>query len=294
MAFGKKKLPPARRRPGDRAPAQGSAVFSYYNGEQAPAADAVPVRKSRPPLTRRQKLTIVYGSVAVFLLLCLFCTTLTTGPVVSFVGEGTSPYRTQDVYASSAQELLGASIGSRSKFTINTGSVEKALLDEFPELSAAHISLPIIGRRPNLILAARAPAVILTTSSKALVLDTTGRAVTDVAHLSAAARSNLPSVEDSSTVEVRIGDQAVTSETVTFIRLALAQLKAKDMAVERLSLPAVANELDVRLKGVGYYIKCDISGDARQQIGRYLAVRDSGVSPSEYMDVRVEEKVFYK
>ena len=292
--FNKKPTVAPRRRPQDRTAVPGSTVFSYYSGEPTAPTDASAVRKSRPPLTRRQKLIVLYSSLGVFLLLSVFCTTLTTSPVVSFSGQAISPYRPADAYAAHAQKLLSANLGNRSKFSISTGTVEMALLDEFPELSAAHISLPIIGRRPNLILATRTPAVILTTQNNALVLDTAGRAVSGVATLNAAARATLPTVEDSSTVPVRIGDQAVTSETINFIRLALAQLKAKDLEIEKLTLPAIANELDIRLKGVGYYIKCDVSGNVREQIGSFLAVRDSGAVPTEYMDVRVEEKVFYK
>jgi hypothetical protein len=231
--------------------------------------------------------------IAVSLLLLIFCTTLSTSPSVTF-SNGTAVYRPASVYEQRAHELLSASLGSRSKFTINTTGTEEKLLKEFPELAAVHISLPIIGRRPNIIVVPRTPALILTTASKALVLDAAGRAVTDAAHLSPAVKASLPTVEDANKLELAIGEQAVTSDTVMFIQQVVAQFKAKQITIDRISLPAIANELDIRLKDTKYFIKCDVAGNARQQIGAYLAVKESGVTPAEYIDVRVEEKVFYK
>ena len=112
--------------------------------------------------------------------------------------------------------------------------------------------------------------------------------------LASSAVTGLLTVQDESGLEVHAGDQAVTSETVNFIDNVRRQLSDKKLAIDRLVLPAIANEVDIYIKGLPYRVKADVSGDARLQIGAFLATKESGVNPGEYMDVRVEEKVFYK
>lgn len=68
----------------------------------------------------------------------------------------------------------------------------------------------------------------------------------------------------------------------------------KKNQITQATLPPIPNELDFRLKDIAYIVKTDMTEDARMQIGAFNAARDGGVEPSEYMDVRVAEKVFFK
>jgi hypothetical protein len=85
---------------------------------------------------------------------------------------------------------------------------------------------------------------------------------------------------------------------VAFIQEVAGQLKAKNMAIDSLTLPALADELDVRVKGLPYFIKFNIQANPRQSAGAFLAAKQhldsQHVTPSQYVDVRVEEKAYYK
>jgi hypothetical protein len=54
----------------------------------------------------------------------------------------------------------------------------------------------------------------------------------------------------------------------------------------------------VRLPGQKYHLKFSMLTDPRQAVGSYLAIRDKlakeNATPSEYIDLRTDEKVFYK
>ncbi len=78
-----------------------------------------------------------------------------------------------------------------------------------------------------------------------------------------------------------------------------AQLSQESLQPESITLPAVAaNEADVRIVGQSYFVKFSTLIDPRQAVGAYQIVKakldTDHTSPKEYIDVRVEEKVFYR
>jgi hypothetical protein len=54
----------------------------------------------------------------------------------------------------------------------------------------------------------------------------------------------------------------------------------------------------MHINGAGYFVKFNLHGDAREEAGSYLAVKDYLASnqktPGEYVDVRVENRAYYK
>lgn len=289
------KRPLPRRKPieqGGKSP-----VYSYYNSPAGPKATTDKfIDLSKTGHRLRLVPTLIAG--AVILISLLISLTLSTHPQATIAGGGASPYRQLETYEEEAARILGEDASNQTKLTINTTAVEQQVLDRFPELSDAALRLPVLGRRMTLVLQPRTPALIFVAASKSYILDTTGRVVSDLQVLDSELRAGLLVVQDDSGLSVGPGTQAVTSETVTFVREVSAQLKGHSLSIELLTLPPSANQLDVRLKDTPYYIKMDISGDVRQQVGSLLAVRaylaKEGQSVGEYIDVRVEEKVFYK
>lgn len=270
--------------------------YSYYGADKASAAGQG--RRNSPlnyktAIWRRLRFLPTLIAAVVICLAIVFSTTLTNSTKVRFTG-GDSPYHSIDDYQTAVSAYMSGSLLNSSKMSINTSKLEANVLSTFPELDAARLALPIIGRKPLLTLHVRKPALVLTTKTSALVLDNTGRAVSDTKLVPSSAVASLLTLQDESGLEVHIGDQAVTSETVSFIGNVKLQLDDKKLIVDHLVLPAFANEVDIYIKGLTYHIKTDASGDARLQIGAFIATKDSGVNPGEYMDVRVEEKVFYR
>lgn len=272
--------------------------FSYYSAENQASKTGQGTRRRSETLAIRDYRQFVRRvptivSMAVIFIAVVFSTTLTITPQVRFANEQ-SPYRDITDYQMMLRELMSSSLLNRSKLTINATKFENNILATFPEIDAARIVLPIIGRRPSITLHIRRPALLLTTKTNALILDNTGKAVSEVNQLPSSVVSGLLSLQDDSGLEVYLGDQAVTTETVAFIDNVRKQLEDKKMIIEKLVLPAVVNELDIYIRDLPYRLKADVSGNARSQIGAFLAAKDNGIKPSEYIDVRVEEKVFYK
>lgn len=272
-------------------------AFSYYAGDKLRKADDnVKKRHSidkKSTTISRLRLAPSLFAIAVILLSVVYSTTLSSDVSVKFA-NGSNAYRTAEDYKYGVDLILGLSVWNNSKLTINARNTEAALLKAFPELDEANLILPIVGRRPTVVLHERAASMILTTPSNEYVIDTIGKIVATAKQLQSSERDKLFSVQDQSGLDLHVGSQAITANTVAFIINARAQLKDKKLDIIQITLPPVPNEVDIRIKDQRYYIKTDSSGDARLQIGGYLAVKADGVNPAEYVDVRVEEKVFYK
>ncbi len=283
-----------------RTRASNRSQYNFYSkSTQNRSSGDLQTETSRPgSIRRRLRLFPTYIALGVIGMSLLFSLTLSSNPSVNTVGDQDSPYRKLEDYAKAVDEIMSKNISNKSKITVDTQDVETKLMDQFPELSAAALRLPVLGRKPSLIIAIEPPAILLTTRTKSYVLDKSGTVVADSQKLNQETRSSLVVVQDQSGLEITIGGQAVTKETIRFITEAIAQLSAKNYNIEQLTLPLNANQLDIKLKGYEYYIKTDIARSAQLQIGSFLAVREQlereGLSPKEYVDVRVEEKVFYK
>jgi hypothetical protein len=293
--FAKKAFVP--RRPID-VPKNKRPVVSYYAGDKPRNNDPIRVRQtSEKRQTIFDKLKLLPSLLIVMLILVsvVYSTTLTANPIIHFVG-GTSPYRSSKEYTDGVQKLLETNILNQNKVTLNTSKVESEILKSFPELDVVKVSLPVIGRRSTVTLHVRDPALIVTNSTRAFVVDSNGIIVSETRQLSSSILNTLIMVQDQSGLEVHIGGQVLTSDSVTFIRTVAAELTAKQLTITGATLPTIPNEVDFKIKDLPYYLKTDVSGDARLQIGAFLAARDSPeVSTAhEYMDLRVEEKVFYK
>lgn len=294
MFRSKKQPTQTRKRPDVRRPAS-SKNFSYYTSSDI-RSDKRPEQtidlSGRPKFKLR--LLPTYVAVAVILGSVLFSLTLSPTPQIDTLSGQQLIYHNAKEYADAASQFMKQRFGNHTKFSVDTNRVEEQLLELFPELRTAAIRLPVIGRKPTLVVDIRQPVLLLVTNRQSLVLDATGVAVAEASGLAAERLATLQVVHDENDIEYELGNQAVTSETVHFIKAVKAQFDAQSLQIDRLTLPRSANQLDVKPSGLGYYVKMDISADARLQIGSFLAVKEQGTTPSEYMDVRVPEKVFYK
>lgn len=212
--------------------------------------------------------------------------------------EKTFDLRSTQEYQHAADSALRSTFFNRNKFTANTKVVEAALQQQFPELAVASVSVPIFGTKPMLKLQAANPALIINTQNKLLMLDETGRAVGQASDIKQRDMATLPIVSDDTGIPGAVGKTVLPAENVDFIKQVVHQLQAKNIRIQTLSLPPLANELRMQPEGAGYYVKFNMAGDARLQAGSYLAVKErlekDKTRPAEYIDVRVEEKAYFK
>src|SRR3989344_2971045 len=177
---------------------------------------------------------------------------------------------------------------------------DKKTYDETAKkLTENSVTLPLMGHRPIVKIASNRPVVALENDQNNLfVIDRQGRALMKLDNREQAAQMNLLVLKDQSTTPVELGRHVITEQDAGFITELMAQLDAKNTKITELTLPAIANELHIKVEGKNYVVKFNTLTDARQSAGALLAVKEKfekeNINPTEYIDLRVEEKVYYK
>lgn len=198
-------------------------------------------------------------------------------------------------YRVAANKLLRGSLLNHNKITVNTASTSRQLLASYPELASANLALPLLSHRPTLYISYTEPAIILHNQSGSYVLDTDGKVLV---HTTPEA-IGLPSVTDRSGFKLALNSQVLTRGDISFIQAVVSGLKAKNVGVKEMTLPSLANELDVTIVGQPYFVKFNLHAEQpKLQIGTFLAVQQhlagQSITPAAYIDVRVDGRAYYK
>lgn len=299
MLFKKKNRPRKSKNTID----QPRAVYSFYNNQRPDEVRKEQrIRQNIDRTTKQSRwghhgLTIL-SVITIFI--CLgYALSLNSNPVV------VPPYKQSSIflqdaatYQAAAHTILDKSVLNNNKITINTTSVTKELKDKFPELSDVSVTLPIISRRPLVYIVPSQPTLILNAKNGQFILNEKGTAVLAVSRAKDINKLKLPMVEDKTNTNVVIGKTALPASQVIFIDEVNEQLKQAKQTIKSISLPTVANQLDVQLEGQNFYTKMDMHGSSRVQAGSLLAVlkhlSETKQTPASYIDVRIEGRAYYK
>ena len=300
------KTTAGRQRP-SRLAAERPSAFSYYarrsdellnTGRQIARSETAEQARAASRFWRQR---LGLGVLLLTSLICLgYISTLSTQPriVVADASAGPGSKNTAQ-YETAAAEILSSSVFNQNKITISTTALAQRLAARFPELATVSVSLPLLTHRPVITITNNQPVLLLATADGSYALDSNGTALLTGAALSAVSDLHLPLITDESTVKAVVRQQALTADNVHFILTVVAQLKARHLAVDSLTLPAAASELDIRLAGQPYYVKFNLaSNSSLQQLGTLLAVydrlHDQQITPGQYIDVRVDGRAYYK
>ncbi len=199
-------------------------------------------------------------------------------------------------YRQTIRDRLNANLLNKSKLSIDSRQLEREITDAFPEVDSAVMALPVLRRRPLISLRLAEPVLVLSNSSGDYAVDRSGKVIAELsAGRTRLTGSELPEVEDQTGLEVTPGDIAMASSDVAFVREVYGQLHAKGLEVEYMRLPALPAELHVKVKSDDYYVKFNFFTSARVAVGGFLAARsEAGDKAGEYIDARIEERVYYR
>lgn len=219
--------------------------------------------------------------------------------IVPLSGSDSRFMQDKQVYRTAVDHMLAKSLWNHNKITVDTGGISRQMLAKFPELSSVSLTLPLVSKHPTVYIQTVQPALILVARNGSYVVDTNGKALMNAGQLSPNTFKDLPVVTDLSGLQVSLNHQALTSGDVSFIQTVIAELAASHVTVSALVLPPATSELDVHIQGQQYLIKFNLQGgDARQQAGTFLAaqaeLKGNNVTPSQYVDVRVDGRAYYK
>lgn len=297
-----KKAKNQSRRPTAKTPGR---PYAYYSNTRLRADDQgdrarVSSLKARIPKARtwwRHTPSIL--ALAAILISLGFVLGVNTNPRVVQLSQNQGVFlQSNSTYQEAANQIINKSLLNHNKVTLNVSSVSRQMKDQFPELADVAVTVPLINRRPIIYLTASQPALILQSDNDSTLIDNRGIAILPAFQVKNQSQLKLPTVKDQSNISVDLGKPVLTTVSTKFITDVIKQFKAQNIKVEQLTLPAIPNELNLRLDGHKYFIKMDTTGNSREQVGAYLAVKNKlkalKTTPSQYVDVRVSGRVFYK
>ncbi len=301
MIFGSRRSQNKRfLRGGAKKPSK--PVYSYYSNRAASddSAQLKTARQtklgSRTPWWRR--LSLLFVMAVTFICLGYFFKLDPNPIVIQPSGREALFLRDKNTYQAAAHKLFNNSVLNYNKITVASDAIASELKKQFPELAKVSITIPLASHRPVISLGPTLPALVLSVDTGTFVIDETGKAVSRTEKINTSLIKNLPTVTDRSNLLVEEGMGVLTASNARFITEVSYQLKAKNLTVKSLTLPAKADQLDVRLVGKPYVINMNMQNDPRQQVGAYLAAKKRlearGQTPRLYFDVRVEERVYYR
>jgi hypothetical protein len=287
MLFNKNKQKPEKPLP------RRSAVNTYYRagGETNTASPF----KKKPPKKSARKL--IFGFLDIILVVVLvfglgYSLLVKPEPKLSVNDESFHPLSTYQ--AATTGQL--SQLKYRNKITFNEQSLAAALEAKFPEINNINLELPIFSEVPKIHLNVARPSFQLNSRGVNYIINNSGTAVAKSAALPRL--NNLVTINDESNFYVNPGYKVLSAQSVSFINNLIAQCRHANVPISVLTLPNQPEELDLRTSDQPYYVKFYLGGDPIIQSGQFLSSRahflSSGSPPSQYLDVRINGKIFYK
>lgn len=276
-------------------------VFSYHSARSHDTSTAGRLKPEDAKTASRQwswRALPTFLSWAVIVGSLIYVTTLGGRFGLNITGNTLALPHDKAYYQQTIKNIFAASVFNKNKLTINTNRLAQNIKERFPEVKTAVITVPLIGHSPMVSLEMLTPALILRDASDGeYAVDGQGRAFASI-NKANNPYANIATVEDQSGIGIEVGKQVIAKETVVFINKVVYQLQAAHINIKSLSLPPRVDELNILLTDQPYTIKMATSGDPLLQAGTYLAVRKELSShntvPKYYVDVRAEERAFYK
>ena len=275
-----------------KLPPKKQVATSYYRGVEQPSPSPF---KSKP--TQKGWRTRLVKSVdlllLVVILVCLvYSLVVSANPKVVLTS---SDYHSPSIYRTAAAQAMNG-FKDRNKLTFDEPAVASKLQAQFPEISKVSVELPLIGQQPVIRLNIANPEFLFNSNGQQYVLTANGIVVPN--SFNPRITKTLVTINDLSGFHAQPGKAVLSAQQVAFISTVASQIQAAKVPIKSFNLPPAAQEVDLYTKDQNYYTKFYLGGNALVETGQYLAARHQlsaqNQNPSQYLDVRVEGKIFYK
>lgn len=205
------------------------------------------------------------------------------------------------VYHERIDSYLTNKVVLRQSWLVDDAQLQEYVQSKYPEVERIIASSPsLVGGELHVDIAFREPHYIWKTASGIQYIDDTGVLFSDNVYGSIDV-ATLPVVEDQSSAGFEDGSAVLSSHVAEYIAYVYANvpdLFAVDSTITSVILPPKAREINVKVSTVPYAIKLSTERGIEEQVtelGELITyLNEVGTQPAEYVDVRVENKAFYK
>lgn len=236
------------------------------------------------------------------LILALLVVNITLSGTSIRVKGSSYPYRTNEQYQAIINEVLDSRTAFQTKATLSSSSLEAEIRKRSPEVDTATAIIPLAGRRLQVILDVASPLVRLQTGSSKLAVVSSAGIVTHE-DASAAINSTFSQLPSLSMVGLtpKVGEQILTQDEAALLQLLTSEFDGSETfrpAVQSLEFDVQKREIKARFKDKQFYAKITPEEEGRLQVGALVktlkSLTEQSALPSEYVDVRVEDRVFVR
>ncbi len=249
-----------------------------------------PVRRSAP---RGPRLKIGWVRPAIIAL-----------ALVVIMGLVSSATRLQKITISGQQSLDGdhltrvAEEGARRQWfggntlLLNTGALQNYIEQAEPGVRQAKVSRSGL-HQARVVVNERQPSLNWKSGAALYLLDSDGTVIGE----SRGVYVKLPVVIDSNSLPVKVGDRVAPTAFVSFTTEFVGKLAGLGLVATEITVPASTSELYIKTNQ-GYTLKLDTTRSAAGEIEDLQAVKKELARakklPADYIDLRIENKAYYK
>ena len=203
------------------------------------------------------------------------------------------------IYKTASEKYLSNSIANNTKITINNLGLSDYMLSRFPELSNATPELSFLSHFVTLKITEAKPVGILYDQSKRFyLLKNNGVAMASVSNNNSENFINLMPYIIESFSNIKINQRALSNSDLSFISYTYNELAIQSIKTISYTLVPNSRELDIKIDKVPYILKLNLEEPVKEQVGSYLALKGylqaNNKNPSQYIDVRVIGRAYYK
>jgi hypothetical protein len=315
MKFGfKKNLPKTARQADARSTNEPLPINSYYysrspilrpvkEGGKQTVSNSRSETADNKRVNRYKRWLMPFGLVALIIVVLAVVLGINGTPKVVVIEPTNFNYEphTLNQYRTAAANAINSSLFNKFKLTFSSSDIADQLKKEFPEIEYASSTYSLIGPTPVVYIQLYRPELIyISSSGQSYILNHAGDVIASSSSLDVNEQKSLAKVTSTVAGDPSIGSQVLTSSDVAFIATVWEALNAKSIAINKMSLVPMAEELDVYPAAASYFIKFNLhETDALQQVGTYLAAiatikQQHQPMPTQYVDVRVDGRAYYK
>lgn len=311
MSIFKSKKKPNRN--ANFSPKSSAPIMRYYRPPKLTKSQRETTNKSKsnnnPRSSSGSSRTSIFGiiykwfGIIIIIFLVVANTTISDAIVKINSDSQANMYRSLDEYNIGINKIFKSSVINRSKFTLNSASLEAKIIEQFPEVETAVVVTPLAGRRLQVGLELERPLARLQQSQTNLqaVLSDSGTVVIEAnASVINEQFAQIPSISIPN-ITYSVGDQILTSEEAGLIRLLISEFDGSTSyrhKVKSIEFDVQKREIRIRFEAVTYFAKLTPEREGRVQVGALVftlkSTTEKGGLPTEYVDVRVDDRVFVK
>lgn len=183
-------------------------------------------------------------------------------------------------------------------WSLNSPSLAEDVVKKFPEIKEVSFTNRPLTTTLSATLSFRTPLFVWRDSSgQDRFIDGAGVLFTD--NVTQTDTKKLTVIEDESGLVIDSGNTALSEATTKLIGDAPQALKALyPKGIQAVVIPQSTREIRIKLKDTRYYIKFSTERSLAEQVGELKTLKhfldSKKITPSSYVDVRLEHKAFFK